>query len=1158
MSVQERRLSLVRAPTFRGSHRFELRRVLGEGSMGVVHEAYDHERQMIVALKTGRWVDAQSLVRLKREFRGRADLEHRNLVRLFELHEDQGHWFFTMERVDGADFLTWARAADERALRTALRQLASGLDALHRAGMVHRDLKPSNVMVTPRGRVVILDFGLVRAEGDASDRTPVGTVAYMAPEQAMGDAVGPAADCYSLGVMLHEALTGALPVDGTALEILVRKQQAPAPEVRGVPPDLAALCRDLLAVDPLARPSAAEVLGRLAAVPEPPAARAAFVGRARELAALEQAWAEVRAGATRAACIEGESGIGKSMLVRRFTERVGDEALVLAGRCHERETVPFKGFDGIVDALARELARREGGVPVPPPGELAALVQTFPVLLRVPAYARPGALPANLLERRGRAFRGLRRILEALAAERPLLLAIDDVQWADADTLALLGDVVHAPGAPRMLAILTRRGDGAPPSLPVPTRRLALAPLSADEAAELVARVAPERAHETSALVAEAGGHPMFLRELLRHGATARGLRLDDALWARITRLDLPARRALELCAIAGRPIPQAILADALRLDGRAAAKWFGALRAAQLVRTGGVRGADPIEPYHDRVREAVLARLPPARRRRGHERLAALLLAIGWDAVDPLTIVDHLVAAGNRRGAADLARRAVRRQDDALAFEQVAALCAAALSLGGVDVDPAERRDLLARRAEALACAGRGREAAEAYLEAAEGATADVAFERRRAAAEQLLVSGHVAEGLALLGGVLDAIGERLPRGGAAAQRGLAWRWLLLGLRGTRWRPRPAGAGGLLDLRLDVYRTGTLGLGLIDPVVGADFGARAALAALRRGDPRRISYALAYHAIFVAASGRGARARALHAQAAAIADAEASPFLLASARAAGGVIAYFAGDFAGAADQLIQAEEQMREHTIGSWPELNHLRLFLLFALRRLGAFGRLRAHYLEYLRDALARGDRYAATSIRWSSNVVWLAGDDVARARDDLDAATWEGGAHLQHWFLLRSRAELALYEGDAAACAEAEAALAAVDELGHVLMVRVETALDLARLAIARRDAGAARRALARLRRDRAPHLRCLVEPLAAAADLLEGGRERARARLVDAIAAAELAGTPVVGALARRALAMIDGVSTREADEVLAKHGVVNVERWAATFAPWPA
>src|SRR6185312_17410266 len=128
-------------PHFAGNARFELKQILGAGSMGVVYEAYDRERAMSVALKTVHALDADALYRLKTEFRGRADLEHRNLVRLGELLHEDGHWFFTMELVEGWPFLDWVRSAAigaspedaaravEIRLRDCTRQLATNLNA---------------------------------------------------------------------------------------------------------------------------------------------------------------------------------------------------------------------------------------------------------------------------------------------------------------------------------------------------------------------------------------------------------------------------------------------------------------------------------------------------------------------------------------------------------------------------------------------------------------------------------------------------------------------------------------------------------------------------------------------------------------------------------------------------------------------------------------------------------------------------------------------------------------------------------------------------------------------------------------------------------------------------------------------------------------------
>src|SRR5262245_23018145 len=164
--------------------------------MGVVYEAYDALRKSAVALKALRQLDASSLFRFKNEFRSLADLQHPNLVRLNELFQEGEQWFFTMELVEGADFLSHVRpgdralaamtpslaptvlagtgadeppvvrrqprpGCDEKRLRAAASQLALGVSALHAARKVHRDIKPSNVIVAPEGRTVLLDFGLV-------------------------------------------------------------------------------------------------------------------------------------------------------------------------------------------------------------------------------------------------------------------------------------------------------------------------------------------------------------------------------------------------------------------------------------------------------------------------------------------------------------------------------------------------------------------------------------------------------------------------------------------------------------------------------------------------------------------------------------------------------------------------------------------------------------------------------------------------------------------------------------------------------------------------------------------------------------------------------------------------------------------------------------
>jgi hypothetical protein len=511
----------------------------------VVYEALDRERGARIALKTLRQVSADGLLRFKNEFRAVQDVQHPNLVTLGELIEDHGQWWLTMELVDGAEFLVHVRpggALDEARLRTALVQLALALQALHARGLVHCDVKPNNVLVTPAGRVVLLDFGLV-AHVDQSESSVVGTPAYMAPEQCFVQKIGPPADWYGAGALLYEALTGALPFTGPALQVLKDKQEGlprrPG-ELVGAPEDLDALCMELLAVDPAARPDAATVLARLAPTAirtaPTPTAPFLFIGRVRELDILADAFARTRAREEAIVLIQGESGIGKSALVRRFTDDLRwrePAVVVLAGKCYQRETVPYKAFDGVVDALARHLRKLpQSAAAVVLPRRAGLLVHAFPVLAKVPAlHVLPAEDALDPKELRVRAFAAMRELLGRLAERSPLVLCIDDLQWADVDSLELLGYVMAPPEAPPLLLRMTsrpRRAEAIEANMEAALVRLRELPslrllelkrLSRDEAVRLVAHLlaeTPVQGASAERVADEAEGHPLFIEALVR------------------------------------------------------------------------------------------------------------------------------------------------------------------------------------------------------------------------------------------------------------------------------------------------------------------------------------------------------------------------------------------------------------------------------------------------------------------------------------------------------------------------------------------------------------------------------------------------------------------------------------------------------------------
>lgn len=558
-------------------------------------------------------------------------------------------------------------AFDEARLRASLGQLALAIDTVHASGRVHKDIKPSNVLVCEDGRVVLLDFGLVdHARAVHVQGRIAGTPRYMAPEQVRGEPVGPEADWYAFGVLLFRALTGVEPFRGTHEEVFAAKCRYDPPHVHslvtGVPADLERLCHDLLQRDRWQRPSGGEILrrlgvadrrvvdGRLDAEDKGP-----FVGRVAELAELERAFASSTAGATVPVLVRGEPGIGKSELVRRFldeVERRDRRCAILRGRCYEQESVPFRALDSVLDSLSQDLlGRSDEEVTRLLGGGVHFLAGVFPVLTRVPAVARLAPRYQSVddpTERRHLAFRQLKSLLAAVASVTSLIIFIDDLQWADDDSLALLRDLLQPPDAPPCLLVATMRPIESEVSAPLSDllacfRPLTLGGLSASEAEALLARLWAGNVDRSDVwarrreLAGEAAGHPLWLAELARHGDASTGrehaIHLEEVLWQRIEQLDPPARRLVEISALVGAPVEHGVLAAVAEVDPSACLSLINWLRTVQLVRV--IRRGDErlIEPYHDRIREAVLARFGEdeaavARVEALHRRIGLELLA--------------------------------------------------------------------------------------------------------------------------------------------------------------------------------------------------------------------------------------------------------------------------------------------------------------------------------------------------------------------------------------------------------------------------------------------------------------------------------------------------------------------------------------------------
>jgi serine/threonine protein kinase len=1220
--------------------RFHVVRRIGEGGMSVVYEAIDRERGTRVALKTMRELTPTSIARLKHEFRVLQDVSHPSLVTLGELVCEEDRCFYTMELVEGDDFVSYVRAGlapsaegekvavdridrvDRARLRDALGQLAHALEAMHAAGVVHRDVKPSNVRVTPAGRVVLLDFGLAideeagtaveRGSGrwrkwSRSERRGAGTPMYMAPEQSAGRRVGPEADWYAVGVLLYEALTGRTPFGGTSAELALKKRQLKPPPPRSfvssVSLDMDALCVALLRRDPRTRAGFRDVLavlgGPIEAPPRPLVREApSLVGRRAELAQLRTAFDESRFKGAVLVHVVGESGIGKSSLVRALCEDVLDrhpDAVVLSGRCYERETVPFKAVDGIVEALAGYLASLGARAAELVPTRPETLVHLFPVLGRTPALARVALLASPALdprELRRRGFAAFRELMARIGERRPLVLAIDDLKWADDDSLALLHEVLRAPDSPNVLVVATTRGDpglgaslslvGAADAAPIDARTVRLERLSAEEARALAARClrrhAPERESDADRIAAEGRGHPLWIESLAQSpwGSAGAEGSLHLALWTQVRALDAEVRAFVERVAIAGAPLSLDVLARAGGVARSVAEARVAALCEAKILAPSR---AGAVEIRHERLRRAVLDHVDAERRSAFHREIAGALEAS--ESVDLHALAVHWHDAGEPARAAELSERAGDEAMRALAFERAAMSYGRALD--GHRGDAARSRAVGEKLARALASAGHSARAAEAYAAAAHGAPPDRAVELRRLAADQKMRAGHYDEALRALVGVLADVGIRH---GTSAWATLIWAAMLrlwIALRGLEARTREASDVAPRDLAcIDACSTAAWGLAATDHARGAAFQARALALALRAGEPERLSRALVMESIVVASTGESRRddAEDLLARAHALAARAGSPQARALCATGSGIVMALAGNFRDAVGRLESASDTLAAHCAGSAWEIETLRFFTLTCLAHLGELRELCVRTPRYLREARERGDVYAAVHMRVGApNLRWLVDDrpDVARREVHEAMAEWsDEGFHLEHWYAVSALVNVDLYDGRATAAYDRIVrAWQPMRRAGmhRVQMLRIQAwqTRGRAALALAEASRGESRaallaegsRAATALEKERAAWARPLASLLRAGAAQLDDARA-ARGAALSLLAAAEeearsaglvlheLAAARLAGALVGR---VSSAAPQRRWDRWMTAQGVRDPAKLARMIAP---
>lgn len=1109
---------------------------------------------------------------------------------------------------------------NQEKLRATLKQLAEGVHALHQAGKLHRDIKPPNVLVTKEGRVVILDFGLATELTREQQRKSIavtGTPEYMSPEHAAGQPITEASDWYSVGVMLYQALTNELPFDSTFGNVLLEKQRydppSPKSQVADIPDDLNDLCNDLLKRDPKLRPSGHEILDRLGVtLPHATVNHSAhsatralpLIGREHHLAVLNESFQAMKKGNTLVVYAHGRSGMGKSVLMRHFLDEVQQQepdCVILSGRCYEQESVPYKALDSVIDALSqylKSLPRNKLATILP--SDVLILARIFPVLHQVDAVAEA---KRNVLEipdsqeLRSRAFAALRELLVQLAAKYPLIIFIDDLQWGDLDSAALLSELLRPPNPPQLLLIASYRSDEvdtnpilrtllsarASSNTAVQLREVSIAELSQTDSRRLVQELLGKE--ETlspktiDSIVRESAGSPFFIDELVRYAqmnakafqddsaqTDSTGMKLDKVLQYRISKLPEKAYTLLTIVAVAGQPIERVVAKRAAQLEMEEQTA-LGLLRSGHLIRVKGSMEYEEIETYHDRIRETIVANLTPQQLQNYHGNLVTALEASG--VVDPERLVVHCQSAIDHKRAAKYAKAAAEQASDALAFDRAARLYQLAIQfqIDQAQSDPIQSdqfrmgmqnslRELQIKLGDAQAKAGRCAESAQAYLTAAEGAELSLMpalmIELQQRAAEQFLRGGYIDEGLAVLTKVLAQMGMKLAKTPMYALLLLLFRRLLTQLRGIKFQERDSSQIPAEQLiRIDTCWSAATGLAIVDTIRGSDFQTRHLLLALQVGEPYRIARALSWEIAYSAVSGGRSKKRTEKFIQASIEMAERldHPHVHGLAALMPGMATFLEGRWKDACEYLDRAETILRTRCTGVAWELNTVHLFSLRTLYYLGDLHRLSDKLPIVLKEARERGDLYAEISLRTRvSYTNFLIRDEVQEAKIELDQSIkrWsQRGFHIQHFFTFIGDVEIALYNSNGAL------AWQTINKkwkaLSHSYLLRLQflfiEALHLrARAALAAATTAqdrqtlinTARRDAKRMEREDMGYGNAFAQLVYATIKALNGDKEGAARQLVTATVKFQMANMPLYAAAARRCRGQLLGGETGNA------------------------
>ena len=728
--------------------RYRLDSELGRGGMGTVYRATDLElhREVAVKVLSATRQDSDARERLIREARAAAALNHPHIVTIHDVGESGGFPFLVMELVGGPR-LSQARPTDLSRVVAIAIQICAALEHAHENSIVHRDLKPDNVLLsgtTDSSNVKLADLGLaLPAYGARISRSGVivGTAAYMAPEQALGQTVDARTDLYALGVLLYELTTGRVPFAGDdPLTIVSQHVHAPVVPPRvlrsDLPRALEAIIVKLLAKDPAQRySSAAEtraaLLDALSGKEEPsptdsaPAvaildalSRGRLVGRNEELMEARELWKRAREGRGHAMLLSGEPGAGKTRLAREITIQAAvDGAIVLSGGCYEYEAAtPYLPFVEAFRRWAREETddaklREFLGEAATQISKLAPEIET-----RLGPFPERQSLPAH--EERLLFFDAVAQVFSNIARKQALLFYADDLHWADRGTLWLLSHLMRQLREERVLIVGAYRETELDRAHPLAKSlvdwnrerlitRIVLRRFNESETGDQLGALLGERVSGEFAVAVhrETEGNPFFVEEVLKALIERGSVRRESGKWHRcdmaqllipqsvkeaighrLDRVSQNCNEVLRVSAILGKVFTFDELSAAAEQNEDVLLDALDEATNAQLIAPGS---GDSFTFTHDKIREVLYEELNPIRRRRLHRHVAeGLERNRGKFCCAVEKLAHHYIQAGDHEQGLKYSKQAAEEAAHVFAFDEAIAAygrardCAEALGL--------------------------------------------------------------------------------------------------------------------------------------------------------------------------------------------------------------------------------------------------------------------------------------------------------------------------------------------------------------------------------------------------------------------------------------------------------------------------------------------